>query len=89
MFFRQVPPVGGWQGALTCPVWLRCVCGCSGESALGAVEEATAEAAKHGDRNEALAALVVQARAMLEQARVAEAERATAAAEEAAVKVRL
>ena len=74
-----------WQGALTCGG----ACGCSGESALGAVEEATAEAAKHGDRNEALAALVVQARAMLEQARVAEAERATAAAEEAAVKVRL
>ena len=84
-WFVVVVSMGGWQGALTCGG----ACGCSGESALGAVEEATAEAAKHGDRNEALAALVVQARAMLEQARVAEAERATAAAEEAAVKVRL
>jgi hypothetical protein len=35
-------------------------CGSSGESALGAVEEATAEAAKHGDRSEVLAALVTE-----------------------------
>jgi hypothetical protein len=77
-WFVVVVSMGGWQGALTCGG----ACGCSGESALGAVDEATAEAAKHGDRNEALAALVVQAR-------VVEAERATAAAEEAAVKVRL
>jgi hypothetical protein len=27
----------GWQGALTCPVWCVCVCGCSGES-CGALE---------------------------------------------------
>jgi hypothetical protein len=51
---------------------------------LGAVEAATAEAAKHGDRSEPLAALVAEARTMLEQARAAEAERARVAAEEAA-----
>jgi hypothetical protein len=50
---------------------------------VGAVEEATAEAAKHGDRSEPLAALVAEARAMLERARAAEAERARAAAEAA------
>jgi hypothetical protein len=70
----------GWQGALTCGG----ACGCSGESALGAVEEATAEAAKHGDRSsEPLAALVAEARVMIEQARAVQAERARAAAEEA------
>jgi hypothetical protein len=68
----------GWQGALTCGG----ACGCSGESA---VEEATAEAAKHGDRSsEPLAALVAEARVMIEQARAEQAERATAAAEAAA-----
>ena len=71
----------GWQGALTCGG----VCGCSGESALGAVEEATAEAEKHGDRSsESLAALVAEARVMIEQARAEQAERARAAAAEAA-----
>jgi hypothetical protein len=71
----------GWQGALTCVG----ACGCSGESKLGAVEEATAEAEKHGERSsESLAALVAEARGMIEQARAVEAERARAAAEEAA-----
>jgi hypothetical protein len=56
----------------------------SGESALGAVEEATAEAAKHGDRSESLAALVAEARATIEHARAMQAERARAAAEKAA-----
>jgi rubrerythrin len=51
---------------------------------LGAVEEATAEAAKHVDRSEPLAALVTEARETVEQARAAEAERARVAAEEAA-----
>jgi hypothetical protein len=52
---------------------------------LGAVEEATAEAAKHGGRSsEPLAALVAEARVMIEQARAEQAERARAAAEEAA-----
>jgi hypothetical protein len=69
-----------WQGALTCGG----VRGCSGESALNAVEKATAEAAKHGDRSsEQLAALVAEARVMIEQAKAEQAERATAAAEEA------
>jgi hypothetical protein len=36
----------GWQGALTCGG----VCGCSGESKLSAVEEATAEAAEAAER---------------------------------------
>jgi hypothetical protein len=72
----------GWQGALTCGG----ECGCSGESALGAVEEATAEAAKHGERSsEHLAALVAEASGMMEQARAVQAERAKAAAEEAVV----
>ena len=60
------------------------VCVRSGESALGAVEEAAAEAAKHGDRSEPLAALVAEAREMLEQAKTEQAERTKAAAEEAA-----
>jgi hypothetical protein len=59
------------------------VCGCSGESALGAVEDAMAEAAKHGDRSEKLSALVAEARGMIEQARAEQAERARAAAEAA------
>jgi hypothetical protein len=71
--------MGGWKGPLTCGG----VCGCSGESALVVVEEATAEAAKHGDRSERLVALVAEARGMIEQARAGQAERARAAAEEA------
>jgi hypothetical protein len=70
-----------WQGALTCDG----VCGCSGESALDAVEKATAEAEKHGDRiSEPLAALLAEAKGMIEQAKAEQAERARAAAEEAA-----
>ena len=66
-------------------------CGCSGESSLlGAVEEATAEAAKHGDRSsEPLAALVAEARVMIEQARAEQAERARAAAAAEAARVRV
>jgi hypothetical protein len=52
---------------------------------LGAVGEAMAEAEKHGDRSEPLAALVAEAKGMLEQAKSEKAERARAAAEEAAV----
>jgi hypothetical protein len=74
-----VVSMGGWKGPLTCGG----VCGCSGESALVVVEEATAEAAKHGDRSERLVALVAEARGMIEQARAGQAERARAAAEEA------
>jgi hypothetical protein len=73
----------GWQGALTCGG----ACGCSGESKLGAVEEATAEAAKHGDRSEKLSALVADAKGMIEQAKTEQAERARVAAEEAATAV--
>ena len=69
-----------WQGALTCGG----ACGCSGESSLlGAVEAATSEAEKHGDRSEKLSALVAEARVMIEQAKAEKAERARAAAEEA------
>jgi hypothetical protein len=50
---------------------------------LGAVEEATAEAAKHGDRSEVLAALVAEAQSMIQQAKAEKTERARAAAEEA------
>jgi uncharacterized coiled-coil protein SlyX len=51
---------------------------------VGAVEAATVEAAKHGDRSsEPLAALVAEARVMIEQARAEQAERARAAAEAA------
>ena len=50
---------------------------------MGAVEEATAEAEKHGDRSEPLAALVAEAKGMIEQAKAEQAERARAAAEEA------
>ena len=50
---------------------------------MGAVEEATAEAERHGDRSEKLSALVAEAREMLEQAKTQQAERAKAAAEEA------
>jgi hypothetical protein len=70
----------GWQGALTCGG----VCGCSGESALGAVEEATAEAEKHGDCSELLTALVAEAKGLIEEAKTEQAARARAAAEEAA-----
>ena len=45
------------------------------------MEEATAEAAKHGDRSESLAALVAEARGMIEQAKAEQAERARVAAE--------
>ena len=70
-----------WQGALTCGG----VCGCSGESSLlGAVEKATVEAEKHGDRSEKLTALVAEARGMIEKAKTEQAERARAAAAEAA-----
>ena len=51
---------------------------------MGAVEEATAEAEKHGDRSEPLAALVAEAKGMLEQAKAEKEERARAAAEAAA-----
>jgi hypothetical protein len=51
---------------------------------LSAVEEATAEAAKHGDRSEPLTALVAEAKGMLEQAKTEQAERARVAAEAAA-----
>jgi hypothetical protein len=86
----HTPPLSGevvasmcaWQGALTCHI--DGVCGCSGESALGAVEKATAEAEKHGDRSEPLAALVAEARTLIEQARAVQAERARVAVEEAA-----
>jgi hypothetical protein len=46
-----------------------------------------AEAEKHGDRSEPLAALVVEARTMIEPARAEQAERARAAAEAAAAAV--
>ena len=48
------------------------------------MEKATAEAEKHADRSEQLAALVAEAREMLEQAKTEQAERARVAAEEAA-----
>jgi hypothetical protein len=52
---------------------------------LGAVEEATAEAAKHGDRSsEHLAALMAEAKGVIEQAKTEQAERARVAAEVAA-----
>ena len=51
---------------------------------MGAVEEATAEAEKHGDRSESLAALVAEAKGMLEQAKAEKEERVRVAAEEAA-----
>jgi hypothetical protein len=76
----------GRQDALTCGG----ACGCSGESTLGAVEEATAEAAKHGDRSsEPLAALVAEARVMIEHARAEQAERARAAAAAEAARARV
>ena len=52
---------------------------------MSAVEEATAEAEKHGDRSELLTALVAEAKDMIEQARAEQAERARVAAEEAEV----
>jgi hypothetical protein len=79
--WEVVASMCGWQGALTCGG----ACGCSGESSLlGAVEKATAEAAKHGDRSEKLAALVAEARVMIEEAKAEQAERARALAEAAA-----
>jgi hypothetical protein len=52
---------------------------------VGAVEEAMQAAAKHDGRSETLAALVAEAKGMVEHARAAEAERARVAAEKAAV----
>ena len=49
-----------------------------------AVEEAMAEAERHGAQSEPLAALVAEARSMIEQAKTQQAKRARAAAEEAA-----
>jgi hypothetical protein len=51
---------------------------------VGAVEEAMHAAEKHEARSEKLAALVAEARGIVEQARAAEAERARTAAEAAA-----
>jgi prefoldin subunit 5 len=51
-----------------------------------AVEEAMQAAAKHDGRSEPLAALVAEAKGMVEQARAVEAERAKVAAEEAKVR---
>ena len=51
---------------------------------MGAVEKATVEAEKHGDRSEKLSALVAEAKGMIEKAKTEQAERARAAAEEAA-----
>ena len=52
---------------------------------MGAVEEALAEAEKHGDRSsEKLSALVAEAKTMIEQAKTEQAERARAVAEQAA-----
>jgi hypothetical protein len=73
------PVVSIWAGGRRTHVsyvWV-----CSGESALAAVEEATAEAGKHGDRSEPL---VAEPTTMIEQARAAQAERARPAAEAAA-----
>jgi hypothetical protein len=53
----------------------------------GSVEEAMQAAAKHDGRSEQLAALVAEAKGMVEQARAAEAERAKVAAEVAAAAV--
>jgi membrane protein involved in colicin uptake len=57
----------------------------AGAGSVDAVEEAMQAAAKHEARSEPLAALVAEAREVIEQARAAEAERARVAAEEAAV----
>jgi hypothetical protein len=51
---------------------------------MGAVEEAMHAAEKHDGRSEKLAALVAEARELIEQARAVEAERARVAAEAAA-----
>jgi hypothetical protein len=56
----------------------------AGAGGVKAVEEAMEAAAKHDGRSEPLAALVAEAKGMLEQARSAEAERARVAAEAAA-----
>ena len=63
-----------------------CACvACSGESTLGAVEEAVQQADKHASYSEKLAALVAEARCMLERATAEQEERARAAAEAAEV----
>ena len=59
----------------------------AGARGVGAVEEAIQAAEKHEARSEPLAALLVVARDLVEQARAAEAERARVAAEEAAAAV--
>jgi hypothetical protein len=56
----------------------------AGAGEVKAVEEAMEAAAKHDGRSEPLAALVAEAKGLLEQARSAEAERARVAAEAAA-----
>jgi len=56
----------------------------AGVRGVDAVEEAMRAAAKHVARSESLAALVAQARVLIEQARAAEAERTRVAAEVAA-----
>jgi hypothetical protein len=56
----------------------------AGASSVDAVEKAMQAAATHEARSEALAALSVDARDLVEQARAAEAERAKVAAEAAA-----
>ena len=68
-----------WATALMHPLWRMCVCG-SGESA---VEEALRQADKHASHSEKLAALVAEARGMLEHAKAEQEERARAAAEAA------
>jgi hypothetical protein len=59
----------------------------AGARGVGAVEEAIQAAEKHEARSEPLAALLVVARDLVEQARAVEAERARVAAEEAAAAV--
>ena len=77
-------PTCGWQSALTRPVvdWRGGVV-CSGESALGAAEEATAEADNQAPHSEPMEALVAEGKATLGQARAVQVERVRAAAEEA------
>jgi hypothetical protein len=56
----------------------------AGRARCWAMEKATVEAEKHGDRSsEQLSALVAEAKTMIEQAKAEQAERAKAAAEEA------
>jgi hypothetical protein len=61
----------------------------AGAKGVDAVEEAMQAAEKHEARSEKLAALVAEAKGLIEQARAAEAERARVAAEEAAERLRL